>query len=350
MTTRQRALVICPGRGTYNKSELGYLQRYHGQHQPWIDGANQYRARQQQITLSELDSATQYSLKTHSAGDNASSLIYSCAYCDFLSINQDQFDIVAVTGNSMGWYISLAVASALNSMDALSVVNTMGNLMHQSLKGGQVIFPLVDEYWQMIPGKRKDLMEVMTSIVQQENCELYISIELGGMLVFGGNELALKQLMEQLPPTQERFPMRLFNHAAFHTPLQADISVMAKQQLAQALFNSPQLPLIDGRGQVWSPYSTDPALLWEYTLGHQITETYDFTKAIQVGVKEFAPDALIILGPGATLGGAVAQSLIDIRWLDWQSKADFIERQKRDPFIVSMGIEAQRLSVMNKPI
>ncbi|MFT5313562.1 MAG: hypothetical protein ACI8Z9_002055, partial [Paraglaciecola sp.] len=27
--TKQRAVVICPGRGTYNKDELGYLQHLH---------------------------------------------------------------------------------------------------------------------------------------------------------------------------------------------------------------------------------------------------------------------------------------------------------------------------------
>ncbi|MDE1465191.1 ACP S-malonyltransferase [Spartinivicinus poritis] len=342
MKTKQRALVVCPGRGTYNKTELGYLQRYHHQQQSWITQADNYRSAQQQITLTELDSAEQYSLKQHSAGDNASSLIYACAYCDFLAIDQDEFEIVAVTGNSMGWYISLAVAAAMESMDALTLINTMGNIMHQSLMGGQVIYPLVDANWQLIEGRRAHLLEMMTAINQQTDCELYISIELGGMLVFGGNELALKQLTEVLPPEQERFPMRLFNHAAFHTPLQQGVSSQAKQLLAQDLFQQPKIPLVDGQGKLWSPYSTDPALLWDYTLGHQVIGTYDFTKAIQVGVKEFAPDKLIILGPGTTLGGAVAQSLITINWLGWQAKEDFIERQKTDPFIISMGLAEQR--------
>ncbi len=52
------------------------------------------------------------------------------------------------------------------------------------------------------------------------------------------------------------------------------------------------------------------------TLGHQLTEAYDFTTAMKVAVREFAPDKLIILGPGTTLRGAVAQSLIVSNWLD----------------------------------
>ena len=69
---------------------------------------------------------------------------------------------------------------------------------------------------------------------------------------------------------------------------------------------------------------------------------YDFTRAVQVGVKEFAPDRVIILGPGATLGGAVAQSLIGINWQGWASKEDFATRQKTDPYILAMGMEDQR--------
>ncbi|GIU10656.1 hypothetical protein TUM4641_27700 [Shewanella morhuae] len=58
--------------------------------------------------------------------------------------------------------------------------------------------------------------------------------------------------------------------------------------------------------------STDTAKLREYTLGEQVVKPYDFSKAIVVAMKEFAPDRVIVLGPGNTLGGPVAQSLIAI--------------------------------------
>jgi hypothetical protein len=87
---------------------------------------------------------------------------------------------------------------------------------------------------------------------------------------------------------------------------------------------------------------SDVAALWDYTLGEQVTETYDFTLAVQVGVKEFAPDIVIVLGPGETLGGAVAQSLIGVNWLGMESKAEFIRRQAGDPFVLAMGREDQR--------
>lgn len=333
---KQTALIICPGRGTYNKDELGYLARHHADKKELIAQIDEYRARQNQKTVSALDSAEKFSLAEHSRGDNASPLIFACAYADFLAIDRDKYDIAAVTGNSMGWYIALACGSAATDMNALHILNTTGTMMQQSLIGGQLIYSLVDENWQPIDGRR-DFLTGLT----REIPNLHISIELGGMLVFGGSMEALKTLEERLPP-EGRFPMRLQNHAAFHTPLQAPVSQQARAALGDELFQPPAIPMIDGRGHIWTPFSADPHDLWDYTLGHQMVEHYDFTSAVQVGVKEFAPDKVIILGPGTTLGGAVAQSLIQIGWQGWHSKEDFIARQKGDPYLISMGMEEQR--------
>ena len=104
---KQRAVVICPGRGTYNKEELGYLQRLHSDKTEIISLIDDFRDSQGQMKVSELDGMENYSMRVHTAGENASALIYACALSDFQAINKDEFDIVAVTGNSMGWYIAL---------------------------------------------------------------------------------------------------------------------------------------------------------------------------------------------------------------------------------------------------
>ena len=100
--------------------------------------------------------------------------------------------------------------------------------------------------------------------------------------------------------------------------------------------------MIDGRGFIWRPGAVDTQALWHYTLGAQVVEPYDFTAAIQVGIREFAPDCLIVLGPGATLGGAVAQSLIDARWRGLDSKTAFTSLQAQAPFVIAMGRDDQR--------
>ena len=138
----QTAVVIAPGRGTYNKPELGYLARYHADKAALISEFDAFRIGKGQKTVSALDGAARFSGPTHTSGDNASTLIYACAYADFLSINRENFDIVGVTGNSMGWYIALACAGALGPTGGLEVVNTMGTLMQEHLIGGRP----VDEY------------------------------------------------------------------------------------------------------------------------------------------------------------------------------------------------------------
>ncbi len=350
---KKRAVVICPGRGTYNKEELGYLQRLYGDKTEiteLVSVIDNYRKNQGQIAVRELDHMDKYSMRLHTAGENASALIYACAQADFLAINQDEYDIVAVTGNSMGWYIALAVAGALSmsadTPNAIELINTMGSMMTDGVIGGQMIYPITDEYWREDQAIIKQIDHWLFDVNQQSGCEVHISIHLGGYLVFGGNKAGLKALEQKLPMVQDRYPMNLFNHAAFHTPLLNETSIKAKQLLSAHLFNAPKIPLIDGLGQIWQPYSCDTQALYDYTLGTQVVAPYNFTKAIEVAIKEFAPDKLIILGPGATLGGAVAQSLIKHHWLDFNCKADFIAKQKQDPFVLAMGLAEQRKLVV----
>ena len=68
--------------------------------------------------------------------------------------------------------------------------------------------------------------------------------------------------------------------------------------------------------------------------------------SVQVAVKEFAPDVIILPGPGDTLGGAIAQSLIGIGWQGIAGKADFTARQAENPVLLSMGRPEQRERVV----
>ncbi|HEY2177277.1 MAG TPA: hypothetical protein VGH15_01725 [Caulobacteraceae bacterium] len=339
---RRTAVVVCPGRGTYNKAELGYLGR-HGQ-ASMIGPMDAFRAGLGQPTLSELDGATSFDAETMTRGDNASPLIFACSLADFLSLDGDAVEVVAVTGNSMGWYTALACGGALSHADALTVVNTMGGYMHEALIGGQVVHSLVDDDWRPIPGRREALLALIADVHGVDGRELYVSIELGGMIVLAGNAAGIEALLARGPRGPGVFPITLHNHAAFHTPLQAPIAERARASLDVAWFRSPRIPMIDGRGFIWRP-AAEPAALFDYTFGHQVTAPYDFTTAIQVSVREFAPDCLIVLGPGGTLGGAVAQSLIAARWRGLDSKAAFTRLQAETPFVVAMGREDQRALV-----
>lgn len=338
------AVLICPGRGTYTKTELGSPTRQFPD-RALLAAFDARRAELGQETLTALDSAPRYSVATHSRGDNASALIYAATLGDALSIDGDKVRVVAVTGNSMGWYSALACGGALSAEGGFEVVNTMGTLMQEALIGGQLVYPHVGEDWRPDPARKAALLAQVAEIGARDGHVLALSIDLGGMMVIAGNETGLAAFEAAVPPVGGRFPMRLANHAAFHTALQAPVAAEGRARLAPGLFRQPTLPLIDGRGAIWWPGATETQALWDYTLGHQVTQSYDFTRAVTVAAREFAPDLFIVTGPGTTLGGAVAQALIAADWRGVKTKSDFQARQAADPLLISMGRDDQRQSV-----
>jgi malonyl CoA-acyl carrier protein transacylase len=342
---RLATLVICPGRGTYGKAELGYLKRLHADKGELIETVDRLRSERGQPTISELDGADRFSVATHTRGDIASPLIFTASYADFLAIDRSRYEIAAVTGNSMGWYTTLACAGAVSLEHGFRIVDAMGENSQAGEPGGQVLLTLVDEAWREVPGLRGMLLGLVETINNRPDAGLYVSIDLGGMLVVAGNEVGLAALLAEAPPTPAREPLRLVNHGPFHTPLMQGSSDRAMAQLPADWFAGPETPMIDGRGHVWRPLASNPEALRRYTFVAQILETYHFTRAVQVAVREHAPDRIILLGPGDTLGGAIAQALIAIEWRGLRSKADFQEMQASAPMLLSMGREEQRTLV-----
>ena len=346
MAEREAALVVCPGRGTYGKAELGYLKRHHADKSELIAGFDRLRSERGQPTLSELDGADRFSPALHTRGDIASPLIFASSYADFLAIDTRRFDVAAVTGNSMGWYTALAVAGAVSAENGFRIVDAMGENSQAGEPGGQVLLTLVDEQWQELPGLREQVLALVEAIGSRPGHALHPSIDLGGMLVVAGDEAGLAALLAEAPQTPGREPLRLVNHGPFHTPLMRGSSERALASLPAGWFGSPAAPMIDGRGHVWRPFATDRSALHDYTFAAQILEAYDFTRAVQVAVREYAPDRIVLLGPGDTLGGAIAQALIAIGWRGLRSKADFQEAQaSASPFLLAMGREDQRALV-----
>jgi len=323
-TGKKRIVVVCPGRGSYTAETLNYLKRFSkvptfAEFVADIDGR---RREWGEPTITELDTKEKFSPSLHTRGEHASPLIYACSYGDFLSIDREQYEIVALAGNSMGWYLALAFSGVLNWAGAFHTIQTMGSMMKQEIIGAQLIYPIVDENWLPDPKREAVVHEALAEIKQAGVGEAYVSIWLGGYVVLAGEKRAVDFLQKKLPKTGD-YPFQLINHAAFHTPLMYETSQRAFEAIPESLFHAPQLPLIDGRGQIWQPYSTDTRALYEYTLGHQVYATYDFTSSITVALKEFAPDQLWLLGPGSSLGGSLGQILIKNQWRGIKNKDDF---------------------------
>lgn len=330
---KETILVVCPGRGTYNAPELGYLARHHDG-SDWLAVFDAMRARAEKEALTALDGAAKFS-PVHLRGDNAAPLIHACAYLDFLKLDRDRFDVVAVTGNSMGWYTSLACAGAVSGEHGFAIADGMGVNSQKHQPGTQAVLVLAGEDWTVDPALRR----AVTMAMRRHG--VMPSIQLGGMLVVAGSEAALDALERDLP-TLSRPPMRLAGHGPFHTSLMRASSEAAQTQFPQAWFGQLEVPLIDGRGKVWRQFESTPQDLWDYTLGHQILEPYDFTAAMTVGIREFAPDRIVLLGPGETLGGAIGQVLVALNWLDISSRNVFSARQGEDPFLIALGRPSQR--------
>ncbi|PZR59541.1 MAG: acyl carrier protein [Stutzerimonas stutzeri] len=346
MSARQTALVVAPGRGTYGKSELGSIARLHGaRFAGLIANFDAQRSEHSQPTVTELDGADRFSVATHMRGDVAAPLIYAATALDYLSIDRERFDVVAVAGNSMGWYSALALGGAVSIEDGFRISNAMGLNSPTHGPGGQILLQVVDEDWRPVPGLRDALFALVADIAARPGHALALSIDLAGMLVLAGNEEGLAALLAEVPPTPGRDPLRLAGHGPFHTPLMFGSSDKAKAELPLSLFGAPDVPMVDGRGHIWRRFSSDPQRMWDYTFGHQILAPYDFARSVQVAVMEFAPDVIILPGPGDTLGGAIAQSLIGIEWQGLSGKQDFMARQETDPILLSMGRPEQRTLV-----
>ncbi len=326
--TRPTALVVAPGRGSYGKAELGSLARAGVD----LSAYDAIRTQAGKPSLASLDSANRFSPSLHLAGENAAPLIYAASMADMAAIDPERIDVVAVTGNSMGWYTALAAAGAVTRDDGFRIADAMGVNSGRHGPGGQLVLSLSDDDWRPVPGLRDAVLALAGAT------GLRVSIDLGGTLVLAGDEAPLKAFAVQTPVPATR----LAGHGPFHTPLMAGSSAAAMASLPVDWFGNPRVPLIDGTGRIWQRWASPADALWRYTFEDQILEPYDFAHAVQVAVREFAPDHIVLLGPGDALGGAIAQALIGIGWLGMTSKADFAARQAADPFLLAMGRPEQR--------
>ena len=337
----KRALVLCPGRGSYARDTLGSVK---GLDSPALDIFDDYRAALGRPTVRQMDAETKFVSKLHVRGENASALTAGVSLADLDQVDTAAFDVVGVVGNSMGWYTALGYAGALPLASTAELIETMGQYQASNIIGGQIVYPCVAEDWTMDENRLAAVEQAVSEIP-----DLHWSIRLGGQAVLGGTEEALKEAIDRLPAIElgtHSFPLRLPLHSAFHTPLMHATAEQASQDLAHLPWSAPRVTLIDGLGRIFRPHSASPKAIQAYTLGAQVTETFDLTKALKTALRTVAPDVVILPGPGSNLGSAVAQAMIQERWSGIKSRDDFIARQNSDPILLSMRWPDQRSKVV----
>ncbi|HET6381539.1 MAG TPA: ACP S-malonyltransferase [candidate division Zixibacteria bacterium] len=336
---RPRAVIACPGRGSYTSASLGSLPA----DDPLVRRAEELRAGYGLEPLLALDGAERFDPPRHLRPANASPLILLATMLDVEQALADH-EVVAVIGNSLGWYTALAISGALPFDDAFRLVQEMALLQEEPLPeggpGGQLIYPLTDADWRPDPELRAAVADALADGDGDGDGAVYESIDLGGYAVLAGDEAGIARLTRRLPPVrvgERAYPLRLALHGPYHTPLVAHVAAAARERLTDLSWQAPAWTLIDGRGARWTPWSTDPLALRDYTLGVQVTSPYRFATSLRVALREYAPDVVVLPGPGNTLGGICGQVVVAEGYRGIRSRAAFEAAQRQgSPVVLSM--------------
>ncbi len=337
----RRALLVCPGRGSYSKDVMGQLDNRSAAASAIVDACDAARTARGVPTIRDLDRADRFSAVKHVAGENASLLTFACSLADAAEVS-DAYDVVGVVGNSMGFYTALAASGALSLEDAIMLVETMAHYQTRNVQGGQLLYPFSGKDWRY----NAATLRVIDDAIASSNGEAFWSIRLGNTAVLGGTDAGVRHLQQVLPPIERgarTFPMKLPLHSAFHTPVMRPTSDIAQVDLAGLNFRAPNVPLVSGHGDLFRPRWASPDALRAYTLGAQVYEPYDFTTSVGTALRHTAADVVIALGPGNALGGPLAAILVNEGWHGLQSRADFDAVQASDePVLLSFGMPDQR--------
>jgi [acyl-carrier-protein] S-malonyltransferase len=328
-----RALLALPGQGAYAAASLGSLPRG----EPRVARIDELRRASGLLPLSELDAADHLEPGIHLAAANAWPLIWLVSLLASERAG-DRQRTVAIVGSSLGWYTALTFAGALSFDDGFRLVQEMSLLQQHpaSEGGGQIVYPLAGADWQPDPALAGHVHEALAS----GDGEVFTSVELGLYVVLAGSERGLETLADRLPTVQigaHRYPRRLALHAPQHTPLMSDVSDAARERLADLAFRMPRMPVIDGRGRIFGPWSTDPAELAAYTLGEQLTTPYRFATSVRVALREYAPDTVLLPGPGSSLAASCGQVIVSEGYRGIRSRAELDAVQRGDaPLLVPL--------------
>jgi hypothetical protein len=166
------------------------------------------------------------------------------------------------------------------------------------------------------------------------------SLELGAFSVLSGPAASLAEVAAELPPVEvgsRRFPFRAAMQEAWHIPLRTDAAARAAERLAGLSWSAPNVTLVDGRGVRFTPWSTDPDELAHHTISEQPVATYDFARSLRVALREYAPDVILLPGPGSSLGEVCAQLIVAEGYRGIRSRADLEKEQAgASPILLSM--------------
>lgn len=330
-----RAAVAFPGRGAYGPGSLGSLPPNHA----WVRRADTLRAEAGLEPLSELDGAERFTPAVHLRATNAWPLTFLASLLDAERIADDH-EVVVVVASSTGWYTALAASGALGFDDAFRLVQAMAIVADEPLPDGEppaeLVYALTSDSWERDEARNAALDRALA----ETDAGAFRALELGSHAVVAGTRSAIDRLVDELPAVSvggRQFPLRLATADAWHTPLRAEAAASAARTVGGVTWDRPNVTLVDGRGVRWTPWATDPEQLAAETLTGLADAPYDFARAFRVALREYAPDAILLPGPGTTLGSACAQLIVADGYRGIRTRADFEHTQSGpNPILLSV--------------
>jgi hypothetical protein len=312
---------------------------------PWVRRADQLRREANLPPLSDLDRAPGFDPAVHLRSANALPLTFMCGLLDAERIAGDH-EVVVVVASSTGWYTALAASGALEFDDAFRLMQAMALAAEEPIvdgdPGGQLVYPLTDDQWRADPTHAATIEAALTEhgVGNGHAPEVHRALELGAFSVLSGIDAGLNRVAAALPPVlvgTRRFPLRPAMQEAWHTPLRAETAANAARELAGLTWAAPNVTLIDGRGARFTPYSTDPADLAHQTIVEQPVSTYDFGRSMRAALRDYAPEVILLPGPGASLGEVTAQLIVAEGYHGIRTRADLEAAQaSATPILLSM--------------
>jgi malonyl CoA-acyl carrier protein transacylase len=339
MSDRPRSVLVCPGIGSYGPGSLGSLAPDH----PAVEAAEAIRVQYGLESLLALDGAERFDPSRHLRPANVAALTFMTTLLDAERAMADH-RLVTLVGSSLGWFSALAVAAALPFEDAFRLMQEVALLREQAVAdpaaGGQVIYPLAGPDWRRAPDLEAAVVDVLADGGAGEH-QVFASLDLGSFAVLTGDAAGVARLMERLPPVKvgaREYPLRLALQGPDHSPLAEPVAEAAADRLGGLRWQPPAITLIDGRGARWTPWATDPGELRDYTLGEQLTEPYRFATSLHVAMREYAPELLVLAGPGTSLGSIVGSVVVAEGYRGLRSRAALEATQgSSQPLVLSMG-------------
>lgn len=332
--TPLRAVLVMPDAAAYGPATLGSLPL----DDPLVERADELRRGRGLESLRAIDRAPRYDPAVHGRPANGGPLSYLVALLDAERALLDH-EVVAVVATSVGWCAALAATGAISAPDGLALIQEIGLLQEAVPDSARIVYPVTDGDWRPMDACRRAL-DAALSDSDGNGGGVALSIEMGGYAVLAGGDAAVTQVAGTLPAVQigERsYPLRLAGLGGLHTPAAQPLADQLASRMAEIVWRVPQTTLIDGRGMRYAPWSTDPAELARYSLGELLVTPYRFATGLRVALREYAPDVLVLPGPGSSLGAICGQVIAAEGYRTVRSRRDFRAVQASpQPLVLAM--------------